>query len=296
MLTGCFTGVESTPLIKAPDSSDSRRSVRPEDTFLADIVPEPLSQWRPGKVFDIVDDRFTMLLGNTAPSGPMAGRSVRYAGASETVTPAGTGATGLKFVMDSSPSDTLVYTIDRPLSELMEQQRLDVHFAVQRSVVDSAASRLLGNVYYLTSRVWRDSTDAVVTGRKFIPVTVSAVAPGNADYPLRVDFTTADGRSPSGGLLFLTPGERYDAPRTFGAFFSFTDPRLDSPGIPDEIWERIVTGTVAPGMNREQVRLSLGAPRDIQRRTGNGAYIMREVWVYSSGRIVVFEDGILVDD
>lgn len=296
-LTGCFTGVESTPLIKAPDTRPEQRLRHPEDSYLADISPEPFSRWKPGKAFEIVDNRFALLLGNTAPAAPLAGKTVRYVGASESVTPKGSRATGLRFVTDSpAGTDTLVYTVDRPLDMLIAEPRLDVHFAVQRSVVDSAAARLTGKEYYLTTRVWRDSADTVVTGRKYVPARITAVRAGNADYPLRLDFTVSDGRTPAEGTLFLTPGERYDAPRTFASFFSLTDPRTTLPAMPDDVWNCIVTGNVIPGMTREQVRLALGAPRDIQRRTGNGAYVVREIWVYDSGRLVVFEDGTLVDD
>lgn len=294
-LTGCFTGVESTPRIKAPDAREAQLRARPEDSYLADIKDEPFDRWLPGKLFDIVDNRFALLLGSTAPAVPLAGRQARWVGASETATALGTTSTRLKFLADGV-ADTLVYSVGRSLPALRENGALEIPFAVQRSLVDSAAARMTGKSYYLTSAVWRDSTDAVVTGRKFVAAKVTAVRPGNADYPLRVDFEVADGAEPATGILFLSPQARFAVPRTFDAFFSLTDPRASYPGIPDDIWRHIILGTVTEGMTRLQARLAMGQPRDIQRRVGNGAYLAREVWVYPSGQMLFFEDGFLVNE
>lgn len=294
-LTGCFTGVESTPKIKAPDTRETHQRVKPEESYLADIVAEPFANWTPGKRFDVVDNRFALLLGSTAPAEPLAGRRVKWVGASETATAFGTSSTRLKFLADGI-GDTLIYTIGRPLAALREAGTVDIPFAVETSLVEAAAGRLKGNTYYLTTSVWRDSTDAVVTGRKFVAAKIVDVKPGNADYPLRVDFEVNDGLTPAKGTVFMSPQAKFSMPRTFDAFFSLTDPRLSYPGIPDEIWQHIVLGTVTEGMTRSQVRLSMGAPRDIQRRVGNGAYLAREVWVYHSGQMIFFEDGFLVNE
>ncbi|QCD41540.1 hypothetical protein E7747_04035 [Duncaniella dubosii] len=57
------------------------------------------------------------------------------------------------------------------------------------------------------------------------------------------------------------------------------------------MWDKIINGRVALDMTREECRLALGAPREVDRGADN-SYI-REVWLYENGIYLVFEDGIL---
>lgn len=50
-------------------------------------------------------------------------------------------------------------------------------------------------------------------------------------------------------------------------------------------------GTVTEDMTRDECRLSLGAPDNIDRRAGYS--VLREVWSYENGRYLIFEDGLL---
>ena len=82
-------------------------------------------------------------------------------------------------------------------------------------------------------------------GRKFIPVTVDSVAAGNSLFPVKVAFTDPEGRS---ARIFIHPGAKGDAPRTFSRVFSFTDPRIQYPHITPEHWQLIIDGRVTEGM------------------------------------------------
>jgi len=288
LTSSCFTGVESTPPIKAPKPQLGQQAAV-MGTFLDDVLPEPFKSWQPGKRFAVVDNRFSILLGASAPTTPLAGEWIEWKGSRRVPTITGDDAIELLFTTRSG--EELVYRAGRTAPER------DIPFLVQQSLVDTVTARLKGNTYYLTTNVWRDSTDAPVNGRKFIPITIDAVNAGNAGYPLRLDFTTLDGGSPSTGSLFITTGpvSGTRASRRFATMLSHDNPRLRYPDITDKAWNNIVNGTAAPGMTREEVTLAMGAPRDVDRHTDNGASgIITEAWIYPSGHIVVFEDGIVV--
>lgn len=50
-------------------------------------------------------------------------------------------------------------------------------------------------------------------------------------------------------------------------------------------WEAISKGQVVKGMDKDEVMMAIGKPRDITENT------QRVMWTYDSGKIVVFENG-----
>ena len=289
MLQGCFfTGVESTPKITAGDVKREREPVTAEDTFLARVADAPLSDWYPGKEFVVTDSRISLIFGASIPSGEeLGGKTITYVGADEATSVTGTSVTDLSFL---SPSGRrLVYRINRPLARLLEEKSLSVPYTIQRSVIDSAASAMTGRTYYILTLAWRDDRDTGTgNGRKFVEVTIDSVTDGNSHFPLKASFT--DGRGVSARIYFH-PGAKGDFPRTFPGVFSFTDPRLRYPSIAPETWTLITEGRVAEGMTREECRLALGAPKEVER--GATQSFLHEAWLYENGVYLLFEDGIL---
>lgn len=288
MLQSCFfTGVESTPRITGKDVKREVTPPTPEDTYLAAVTDAPFSEWAKGKEFMVTDPRISRIFGATAPNDPLTGRIIRFDSADETTGVTGSTVTDLTF--RSPEGQPLVYRINRPLQRLLTDSVTEIPFTIQLSVVEDAARRLTGKKYYILTSSWRDDADTPVDGtRKFIPVTIDSVSPGNALFPLKVSFTTEDGRS---ARVFIHPGAKGNAPRTFSRVFSFTDPRLRYPHITPENWQLIIDGRVTDGMTLEECRLSLGTPKEIERGATNSYY--REAWLYENGVYLLFEDGLL---
>ena len=289
VLQGCFfTGVESTPKITAGDVRREREPVAAEDTFLSHAVDAPLSEWRPGKEFIVTDRRISLIFGATAPQGEeLAGRTITYSGSDETTSVTGSPVTDLSF---TSPSGSrLVYRINRPLSRLVEDDAPGVPFTIQRSVVDAAAKAMNGRNLYILTLAWRDDNDTPIKdGRKFVKVHIDSVSPGNNHYSLKAAFTDNRGVS---GRIFFHPGAKGDSPRTFPTIFSFDDPQSRYTSVSPETWRLITEGKVADGMTREECRLALGAPKEVER--GATHSYLREMWLYENGVYLLFEDGIL---
>ncbi|MCM1355385.1 MAG: hypothetical protein NC212_03160 [Staphylococcus sp.] len=287
LLSGCFTGVEYTPTVSVRDVRKENITTTPEDTFLANVTNESLAEWRPGKRFRVTDDKIRLIFGATAsPFDSLGGSTLIFTGAKESPSITGTSVTDLSFAGEGGR--TFVYRINRPLARVMDQETLNIPFTIQESLVDEARGLLQGLRLYVLTRTWRDDADNSVSGRQFVPVTIDSVTPGNDIYPVKVSFTDERGTS---ARIFLHPGPRGYTPRSFPVLFSFTNPRLKYPSVTDENWERIVNGRVALEMTRDECRLALGAPREVDRGADN-SYI-REVWLYENGIYLVFEDGIL---
>lgn len=288
-LTACFTGVEYTPRVSERDVKRENIVVTPEDTFLAHVAEEGLADWKPGKRFRVTDDKIRLIFGATAsPYDSLGGKTLIFTGAKEAPSIVGTSVTDISFVTEPSNGRTYVYRINRPIARVKEQATLSIPFTIQESLVDDARALMDGQRYYVMTRTWRDDNDNSLNGRQFVPVKVDSVTPGNEVYPIKVSFTDDNGTS---ARIFLHPGPRGYTPRSFASLFSFTDPRLKYPAISDESWEKIVNGRVALEMTREECRLALGVPREVDRGVDH-AYI-REVWLYENGIYLVFEDGIL---
>lgn len=288
-LSSCFTGVEYTPRVGDREVKRENITVTPEDTFLAHVTDESLGEWKPGKRFRVTNDKIRLIFGATAsPYDSLGGKTLIFTGAKEAPSITGTSVTDISFIAEPGDGRTFVYRISRPIAKVMEQGPLSVPFTIQESLVDDARRLMDGQHYYVLTRTWRDDTDNSLNGRQFVPVTVDSVTPGNDIYPIKVSFTDERGTS---ARLFLHPGPRSYTPRSFPALFSFTNPRLKYPSITDEMWYKIINGRVALDMTREECRLALGSPREVDRGADN-SYI-REVWLYENGIYLVFEDGIL---
>lgn len=289
LLSGCFTGVEYTPRVSDREVKRENIITTPEDTFLARVADESLGEWKPGKRFRVTNDKIRLIFGATAsPYDSLGGKTLIFTGAKESPSITGTSVTDISFTAEPGDGRTFVYRINRPIAKVKAQGPLSVPFTIQESLVDDARELMDGKRYYVLTRTWRDDNDNSVNGRQFVPVTIDSVTPGNDIYPVKVSFTDERGTS---ARIFLHPGPRGYTPRSFPALFSFTDPRIKYPAITDESWESIVNGRVALYMTRDECRLALGSPREVDRGADN-SYI-REVWLYENGIYLVFEDGIL---
>jgi hypothetical protein len=287
--TSCFTGIESTPRITDKEVSRRNVVVTEEDRWLADVTPQPLAQWQPGKQFYVTDSKISLALepGNDAPA---QGSVLRYL-SSRPVTSL-TGGDDTELVFASSSGGEAVYRINADKSELDTRRSISVPFTIEMSMVDSVRSRLVGRDLYVRTSLWYDSVGNAMAGLKYIPVKVIAVEPGNLVYPVKVTFSTSAGKEcPDTASVFMSVGAELHSARNFAALFNFSNPRDRYPMITDANWERIIHGRVAVDMTRDECRLALGSPSHIDRYQGTSAY--GERWTYENGVYLIFFDGIL---
>ncbi len=285
-LTGCFTGIESTPKITASDVRRENALPTTEDGFLAKVTPSPFKEWTAGKRFHVTDDKVSLIFGPTLkPGTKLAGKTITYDSATTSADFTGREVTDLTFVTPDGQRP--VYRINRDIST--DSASPDVPFTIQKSIIEDARNLLQGKRLYIMTSQWRDSLDRITGGRKFVPVTITDIGYGTANYPIRVTFT--DDGSGKEAMLFLSTGDDTKSSRRFAAQFSLDNPRKRYPAITDETWALIIDGKLRQGMTRDECRLSLGAPNDVDRAAGYNA--MHEVWSYENGIYLIFEDGLL---
>lgn len=285
LLTSClFTGIESTPRITESDvKRQDAATTTEEERFFDGIATEPIAEWAAGKRFVVTSDRINLI---TRTSGVRLAAGDTIAFSRLTSVTGITGNAALDVELTTSRGDTIVYRANDAAASEMP-------FVADLDVVAAARERLLGRRLYIITSLWRDSADTPVKGRKFVPVKITAVEAGTADYPVRVDFIETDGDTPAKGSAFITPRSDSRGSRTFAAQFMLRNPREMYPAVNPDHWAAISDGKVARGMTRLECRLALGAPADLDRLPGYSA--MHERWVYDNGISLIFEDGILVD-
>lgn len=155
-----------------------------------------------------------------------------------------------------------------------------------------ADSLLKGQKLYIKTPRWFDTLGVEINGRKFVPVTISSVEAGDKILPLRVVFEDEAGMTAS--VLTTMYKSSLSAQYTsFDRLFTFTDPKLRYPNIKSDVWQQITACKVAPGMTKDECRLSVGNPDNVKQMPGYSG--LREQWLYNTGAYLVFQDGLLVD-
>ena len=299
MVQSCFTGVESRPRISERDLRQVQRAERPEESFLADITPEPPAKWHRGKAWMVIDPRSERLFGTD-----LSGSVITYAGVDEAVSITGMPEAILRF---DSPRGRVSYRTDISADSLARRTSFTIPYTVEQTIVDSVRSRLRGSDFFVTTSLWNDLHGQSLRGIKHILVRVDEVSPGDGIYPLRLllSYDPSDKFLVNPGVTLEGKGERryftlpMSAPgadigssmRTFADIFSLTDPRRRYPKIEDAAWANIQAGRVTPGMTRDECRLSIGSPTEISRDPGYNA--LYEIWTYPDGIRLAFVDGIL---
>ena len=277
VLTGCFTGVESTPKITADDVKREQIIVTAEQLYMDSVKPERFARWKPGKQFYVTDNKINLIFGATAKSDcALMGETIVYRDCRATTSVTGEEVVDLVFV--DNQGHEYMYRVGMSVKEMLERENVEVPFTIELSVISDAKKKLQGNTYYILTSMWYDFNDEISHGRK----------PGNHIYPLRL--VCEDDRGVE-FQLFMSLGGSKKSPRCFSALFSFTDPHLKYPMITDEAWQNIINGKVALDMTRDECRLSLGTPKEIDRRPGYSG--VREMWIYENGIYLIFEDGLL---
>lgn len=293
LLAGCFTGVESTPKIGASEVKHQNAAGNTtEKLYLQDVLPQEFGDWIRGKEFYVADKRVGMIFSSGSAQASLdKGDVILYDHAEEVRSPVGT-ATDLYF---STPDGKypLIYRINASIDELKNRDEVEIPFAVDVALVEAVKGYLKGNNYYIITSRWNDDAGDPVTRVKYILVTITDVVPGTHDFPVMVKFVPHyKGLAPDKEYsAMMTVGTSQRASRNFDTLFALNNPRNRYPMITDENWTAIIENRVREGMTREEARLALGAPIDVDR--GHDYSSVYERWVYDGGVYLIFQDGVL---
>lgn len=293
ILSGCFTGVESTPKIGSAEVKHQNANiVTNEQQFLSDIKPQHLEQWSKGKEFSVTDARINVIFAPGSPNVELEkGDILFFEHAEEVISPVGN-ATDLYFTTPKHKLP-LIYRVNAPIAEVKERSGVEVPFTVELSIPADVKTRLIGKELFVLTPRWYDGNDNAVTRVKYVPVSIIDVLPGSHEFPVKVIINPHYQKLPENlrFALFMSVGESAAASRNFETLFSFKNPRGKYSMITDENWTAIQENRVVKGMTRDEARLALGAPIDIDR--GHDYSSTYERWIYDGGIYLIFRDGIL---
>ena len=286
----CFTGVEGTRKITDKDVQRALEELeRGKHDASLTAFTDSLPAWKEGKEFWVVDEQAKLIF---LPIADCDLDSLQLEGTKLAFTGFGTHRQlDNSEVVDIYLSDgvhRLTHSTGKSLSDVSHSS-FSIPFLVDADMVRHYAQQLEGKTVWVKTSIWLDAQgDYKTGGRKFVPVVITAVKPGNRVYPLRVEFCTEQGDTAM--LWMTTPGSAI-AGRDFDALFSMTDVRKQYSKIANDTWSRIVDGKVVEGMTKEECQLSLGAPKRVSQLPDQSG--LREYWYYDGGRYLFFVDGLL---
>ena len=290
MLSSCYTATESTPKI---DDAVVEKIEKGEEELIMEnnFVKHGCQSWLPGKSFAYVDESLSPVLrpeenASLSTTG-LKGKTFVYEGYREENLYGNKKLVTLVFRCDSA---IYTYATGKSIDEIaaMEYTPLIPSF-VDWDDVATARDLFLGKRLYILTNQWYDEDNQLFTSRKLIPVTVTAVSPGNSVLPLALSFVDEQGNK--GKVFMSVKSSSYTQILTFDRLFSFTDPRAKYESISDEVWDAITRGKVITGMTKEECRLALGLPSEVVKiPTYSG---LKEQWIYNTGTYLLFSDGLL---
>lgn len=294
LFAACNTGIESTKTIKMSKSERKETQPSDEQNFADRFTVQYLKDWKNGKMFLITDDKASVLLENTSKSDlRLEGKKVVYAGSENRPTAGENEVCILKF-KDVETGDLYNYNTKKsPKNALNEISGLDLPLMIDLDLVNSISTQLKGKELWTRSQFWYDGNGNNIVGKKFIPVIISDVKPGNMYFPVLIEFLYEDTKKASFYMNVKSVTGIGAESRTFPMLFSLTDPRIKYPSISDEVWNNIREGKVALGMTKEECKLSLGNPTDVD--SGHDWNNTIDIWRYSNGTFLNFQDGLLVN-
>lgn len=295
---GCFTGVESTPRINDAEVKREKASgVSKEQLFLRDIKPTPPSKWAKNKAFKVSDSRIVRIFTPaSSDASELVGKNIYFQGIAPARSLTGDDASEITFI-DQNGNKYYYRLPGTDTLRINTLSSLEIPFTVDIEIVDKIGDAITGQNYYVRTPAWYNPvTGEKENGLRHVEVHIDSVLPGDSYFPATVCFSVVDesyrNRTGDGPhALYMSVGDSKAATRNFDVLFSFDNPRKTYPEIRDDVWALIVASKVREGMTRDECRLALGTPPEVMRTPTYAG--MREVWSYSDGVFLIFEDGYL---
>lgn len=292
LLTSCFTGIESTKKINLSREDKKNMTPSKEERFMAQIESMPLKDWENGKQFIVSDNKALLVIvpeQGLLPYAPdsIKGSILEFNGVKSKMNAAG------DLNLEISFTDGIYiysYNTGKEFDSALEEIKSDqIPMLIDLDMITQARQLLLNQKFWSKTNLWYDEQGNRIDGKKYVEVAITGVEAGNMIFPLRLEIETPDKHK---AYVFMNFGSGDTESRSFHNLFSMTDIRKHYPAIEPETWDYISQGKVKEGMTKDEVRLSLGNPDDLN--SGHDYSQTLDIWSYRSGKVLWFEDGRLV--
>lgn len=262
-----------------------------EQKLATSIGGTPLSEWSVGKPFMATSDRTLYVFDPASiPFGQndstLKGKTLTYAGRENILTPDLKEECVLLFTCDGN---TYRYASGKTETEaLKEIDSSKLPLMSDLELIDNWNEKLTGMTLWTKSNLWYDKTGARKSGLRFEKIKVAGIKPATGVFPMMVKIIDKTGDESY--LIMNYTSDMADS-RSFSDLFYLTDPQKRYPQISDENWELIKQGRIGLGMTKEECRLSLGNPDELD--AGHNTSNTVDIWQYSNGTYLIFNDGLL---
>ena len=288
-MAGCmFTGVESTQRVSEKEVQRTMGELeRRQPTMTLQPFLDSVPAWQQGKQFFVTDNQLRLVMFTTAPDTvQLAGQLITYDGYDQGSVLDNRDALNLRF--RDREGNTYVYRTGKTIDQF--SAKYSVPLLIDMDMVADVDRQLRNKEVWIKTPIWYDlGTEEMQRGRQFIRVRIDAVEPGNKVLPLKVKFTALD--SGERAFLWMSDPNATMHNRDFDSLFSLRDLHENYPEISDATWQLIVRGELVEGMNKEECRLAMGAPKRINQLPNQAG--LREYWYYDGGKYLFFVDGLL---
>lgn len=297
LFSGCFTGIEGTKKIKLSKEDMRASVVSDEDNLLSSVSSEKLKDWKTGKPFLVADNKASLVFEReVVTDDDISGETFYYDGLEQKQSLDGSLTTVIVFKNDKN--EKFRYFTSKDNSKALETiTSSEIPFLIDIDRVSQIKNILVGKKLWTVTSLWYDSDGNNVNGQKFVPVRIEDVKPGGSVFPVLISFSNQSDSnnidSPTQNYMYMNYGGDDGGSRKFKNLFTLKDPKSIYKNISDSNWKLIQQGKVVPGMTKEECRISIGSPSDVDK--GHTHSTLLDVWKYSDGRVLRFADGILVD-
>lgn len=292
VFTGCYTATESTPRIKVEKEELYQPTIE-ELVIDNNFSHKGCHTWLDGKAFTSIEDALSPML-RPEDDAPLAqsglkGKIFFYKGYREENL---YGDKAVVYLLYECNGHLYSYYTGKSIDEIKETNYLPlIPSLIDMDDVAMARSLFVGKQLYIRTNHWYNLQGEVIQGRHLVPITITAVEPGNNVLPLAIRFV--DSKGIEAQVYITTKSSSYTQMLTFDRLFSYENPRNAHSEISDEVWTAITESRLLKGMTKSECRLSIGLPSEINKiPTYNG---VKEQWLYNSGAYLFFSDGILED-
>lgn len=290
-LSSCFTGIEGTQKIGL--TKEDRKVLMPsaEEEFFKPVSGKPLEEWERGKIFIAADNKALLIfeqegLPTDHDKFNIGGKQLAYEGIESKLAPDGSYNAVILF---NCEGETLRFDTGKNLNEAPKMIFSDkIPMLIDEDMVQSARALLSGKKLWIRSPLWYDEEGNRISGLKYVPVTILGVESGTIAFPLKVRFKDQSGKEAWAMMNFGNSGKES---RSFANLFYLSDLKDRYPQISDDVWQLINAGKVRTGMTKEECKLSLGNPTEVD--SGHDYTQTLDLWHYSDGAVLWFEDGFL---
>lgn len=291
MCASCSTGIESTKKIKMTKEDAKLMVKTAEEAYTESLLGTPLSSWKEGKEFLALSDRTFYIFEPTGLSNELSGQALKgntlfFKGTESYQTPDLREECILLF---SDGQNTYRYRTGKPTATAMKDiESSKVPLMSDLDLISKWKEKLVGETFWTKSNLWYDEKGDRCTGQKFTKVTILDVVPTTGNFPMKVKIKDESGKEAFMQMNYTS--DAYDS-RNFASLFFLSDPKAKYPKISEENWALIKDGKVGLGMTKEECKLAIGNPDEVN--AGHTHSQTMDMWQYANGTYLMFTDGLL---